>query len=61
VPLVRVVDQRDGHVQKIVELAVELLVEAVVGRFHHVAQDVDAVLPRQRNRRSICLKCGREI
>lgn len=44
VALVGVVHQGNGHVQKVVQVTVELAVEAVFGRLHHVTQHVDATL-----------------
>jgi len=54
--LVGVVHQRDSYVKKIVQVAVQLLVGAQVGRFDHVAKDVDAVLLSQRRCRPVRLK-----
>lgn len=47
--MVRVVHQTHSHVHQVVEIAVELAVEAVLSRFEHVAQNVNAPLLGQRN------------
>jgi hypothetical protein len=54
--LVRVVHQRNGDVQQVVQIAIQLLVGAQVGGLDHVAQNVDSILLRQSKRSTIWLE-----
>lgn len=55
VALVRVVHQRNGNVQQVVQVTVQLLVGAQVGGLDHVAQNVNSVLLSQSSRSTIGL------
>jgi hypothetical protein len=46
---VRVMDQRNSDVHKIVEVAVKLSIQAVVARFDQITENVDSILLRQWN------------